>query len=156
MVALNELANTDRQKKRRKRVGRGPGSGMGKTSTRGQKGAGSRSGYKRRLGTEGGRVPLYKKIPTRGFSRGRFAKKGLSLTLDMIEKLYSDGEVVSRETLYHKGIISKRLPGKIKLILTGTLTRKVSIEVDAYSKQVQEQLNKQSVKFTCVTAQADA
>lgn len=147
MVALNELKNTTRPKKRKKRVGRGPGSGMGKTSTRGQKGAGSRSGYKRRLGTEGGRVPLYKKIPTRGFSRGRFAKDSFSLTFTIVDKIYSDGEVVSKQSLYEKRVIPKKFSGKVKLLLTGTLTKKVTFEVDGYSKQAEEYLVKQSIKY---------
>ena len=145
MVALNELTTN---KTKRKRVGRGTGSGKGKTSCRGQKGAGSRSGYKRRLGKEGGRLPLYMKLPTKGFTRGRFLKEDISLTFDMIERVYQDGETVNRETLYEKGIIRKELSGKVKLLNTGRLTKKLTIEVDAYSKQAAAELEKMSIKFS--------
>ena len=74
MIELHELKDTSMVRKKTKRVGRGVGSKRGKTCTRGTKGAKARSGYKRRVGTEGGQLPMFRKIPIRGFSRGMFKK----------------------------------------------------------------------------------
>jgi large subunit ribosomal protein L15 len=150
MVKLSELKNTSRPKKKIQRVGRGIGSGRGKTSGRGEKGDGSRSGYKRRYGYEGGQVPLYRKLPIRGFTRGRFVKPSQAINLSDIEDYFNDGDVVNMATLREKGLIHRRLPSGIKILSNGELTKKVTIEANAFSKAAAEKLESLKISFTIV------
>lgn len=147
MTDLSSLENKSRAYKRRKRVGRGPGSGMGKTSGRGHKGAGSRSGYKRRLTYEGGGLRLFQKLPIRGFSRARFRKEMHVINLDQIERAFSDGEMVNIETLRKHGFISGPCHG-VKVLGKGDLTKKLTgFEVDALSKGAREKIEKTGISI---------
>ena len=146
MIALSHLEN-EVNRKQRNRVGRGTASGCGKTSGRGHKGSGARSGYKRRYGQEGGRLPLYLKLPKRGFSRARFSKRLDSINLYQIDELYSDGEVVNLETLHKHGYLSGRSYG-FKVLGEGELTKKVTIEATAISSQAREKLDKAGIECT--------
>jgi len=137
---LENLQNTTRPSKRRKLLGRGPGSKSGKTSGRGHKGAGSRSGYKSRRGYLGGTVPLHRRLPTRGFSNVRFACKLDAINLAQIEVSFKDGEVVSLETLRAKGLIKRNSHG-VKILADGTLTKKVTFNVEGFSGQAKEKLS---------------
>lgn len=146
MITLDTLENTTRPYKRRKRVGRGPGSGRGKTCGRGEKGAGSRSGYKRRWGYEGGQMRLHMKLPKRGFSNVRFQKRLESVNLVTIEEHYTDGEEVTRETLWLKRLIRGDGYG-LKILGEGTLTKKVVIVADAISDSAKEKLEANKIEF---------
>lgn len=146
---LHSLKNSNRPFKRRKIVGRGMGSGRGKTSTRGHKGAGSRAGWKSRARYEGGQLPLYRKLPGRGFSNARFQQKLDAINLGQIEKLFSDGDVVNVQTLHDAGFISGKSNG-IKVLSEGTLTKKVRIEATAVSKKAEEKLQQAKIAFTLV------
>lgn len=146
MITLNKLENSTRGRRKCKRVGRGIGSGIGKTCRRGQKGAGARSGYKRRLGYEGGQFRLFAKLPIRGFSNARFRKVLDIVNLQQIQKAFEDGDVINAETLSKKGLISGRTNG-IKILGEGELTKKVTIEVYSLSKTTQEKLHKAKIKF---------
>lgn len=141
MTDLHLLSNSTRPAKRRARVGRGPGSGMGKTCCRGGKGASARSGYKKRLGYEGGQMRLHMKLPLRGFNNIRFNKKDDAVNLGMIDQYYQEGEVVSEETLRAKGFMGGRIYG-IKILGEGKLTKRLSFDFDAlaFSKSALEQL----------------
>lgn len=139
MISLNTLTNTCRPTKRRARVGRGPGSGMGKTCCRGGKGASARSGYKTRAGYEGGQMRLHMKLPLRGFNNIRFNKKSEGINLGMIDTYFEEGEVVNEETLRAKGFIGGRIYG-IKILGDGKLTKKLRFEVSEFSKSAQAQL----------------
>lgn len=141
---LDSLKDTHRYRSSKRRVGRGIGSGVGKTCGRGQKGAGARSGYKRRLGTEGGQVPLFRKLPTRGFSNARFRKELDTINLSEIEKVFSDGDEVSIETLRARGILTGRSHG-LKVLGDGECTKKVTVRCRAISKGAQEKLEKAGV-----------
>lgn len=147
MMKLHELMNSHRPVSKRKRVGRGPGSGLGKTSGRGEKGEGSRSGYKRRYGFEGGGMPLYKKLPTKGFSHVRFKKPLDTVNLYQIDAMFNDGDVVSESTLREKGFINGPSHG-IKILADGELTKKVSIEAKSFSRSAIEKLEKLSISYT--------
>lgn len=147
MTTLSNLKNTSRPKKKVQRVGRGPGSNRGKTSNRGSKGDKARSGYKTRSPQEGGQLPLFRKMPTRGFTRGRHIKASLSLNLAMIESAFQDGEVVNHETLKQKGIAPRELPGGIKILGQGELTKKVTIEAHRFSQSAREKLEKNKIAF---------
>lgn len=139
MFTLSQLSNGARGRKTRRRVGRGQGSGLGKTSGRGEKGAGSRSGYKRRYTYEGGQFRTHMKLPIRGFNQTRFRKPLHVINLDQLEEIFQDGETVSLETLRQKGFISGASHG-VKVLGDGELTRKVTLEVHAVSKSAQEKL----------------
>ena len=154
MITLGNLKNTHRPKKKVQRVGRGPGSNRGKTCGRGVKGDKARSGYKTRHGQEGGQLPLYRKMPTRGFSNARFRLKVLSINLGLLDELYSDGEVVNFESLRKKGLAGRTIPGGIKILGDGELKKKVSIEVQRYSKSAKEKLEKNSIPFKEIPLQS--
>lgn len=137
MMQLSTLKNTHRKDPKSKRVGRGIGSGKGKTCARGTKGAKARSGYKRRWGTEGGQLPVYRKIPVRGFSRGRFQENEFSINLGLLDFHYQDGDVVNLQTLREKNILSQKENPIIKVLGGGELTKKLILEVNAVSKTVE-------------------
>lgn len=140
MINLAELQDTHRIRTKVQRVGRGPGSGRGKTSCRGQKGDKSRSGYKRNFGKEGGQMPLFRKMPIRGFSNSRFKKECTIINFSQIDEFYSDGEVVNCETLYEKGYTQKSSPKTLKILASGELKKKVTIEAHLFSKEAESKL----------------
>lgn len=146
MTTLHSLKNTTRPRKARRRVGRGIGSGLGKTSGRGEKGAGSRSGYKRRWGYEGGQMRLHMKLPERGFSNFRFRRPYHTINLREIEMSYEDGETVNLETLMERGFISGPTYG-VKLLGSGELTKKVTIELDDISEAALRKLDERKVSY---------
>ena len=119
------------EKKSRKRVGRGPGSGMGKTSTRGENGQKSRSGASISAWFEGGQSPLYRRIPKRGFNNTRFRTEFATINLSDLNK-FNDGDVVTPEVLKEKGIVKKQLCG-IKVLANGTLEKKLTVRAQRFS-----------------------
>lgn len=147
MITLSELANTHRPSKKVQRVGRGVGSKRGKTCGRGNKGDKARQGYKQTYGQEGGQIPLYKKLPTRGFTNGKFKNVNFAINLGMIDKLFKDGEVVSLKTLQEKGFAPRRIPGGLKILSNGELKKKVSIQAAFVSEAAAEKLKKQGISF---------
>jgi large subunit ribosomal protein L15 len=155
MMQLHTLGNTHRASKERKRLGRGTSSGHGKTCGRGYKGAGSRAGWKRREGKEGGQFPLFMKLPIRGFTNGRFQKKMDVINFWQVEKFYSDGEKVDLETLYKKGLLKGGTWG-VKLLGDGELTKKVTFEVHAISASAREKLDAQGISYTVACEQPAA
>ena len=114
-----------------KRVGRGPGSGMGKTSTRGENGQRSRSGASIPAWFEGGQSPLYRRIPKRGFNNARFRTEFATINLSDLNK-FNDGDVVTPEILKEKGIVKKQLCG-IKVLGYGTLEKKLTVKANRFS-----------------------
>ncbi len=150
MTDLSQLKDTSRPRKKVQRVGRGIGSKRGATSGRGGKGDSARQGYRKRFGYEGGQVPLYRKLPIRGFTRGRFVKPSFAIGLSTIEEHYEDGETVNLATLRAKGLIPRRLPGGIKILANGGLTKKVSIEAHAISEAALKKVQDKSIPFTVV------
>lgn len=129
-MKLNELKASP-TKKARKRVGRGPGSGMGKTSTRGENGQLARSGGSVSAWFQGGQSPLYRRIPKRGFNNARFTTKYQVINLNDLNN-FNDGDVITPELLKEKGIIKKPLAG-IKVLAFGNLTKKVTIKAHKFS-----------------------
>src|ERR1700688_739909 len=105
MTDLSQLKNSSRPKKKVQRVGRGIGSGRGETCGRGGKGDSARQGYRKRFGYEGGQVPLYRKLPIRGFTRGTFEKASMAISLTTLERNFQDGETVNMITLREKKLI---------------------------------------------------
>ena len=117
--------------KTRKRVGRGPGSGNGKTAGRGHKGQGSRSGYSRTSGFEGGQMPLHRRLPKRGFNhRDRFPFAVVNV--DTLSRLFDEGASVTPELLVEKGL-ADALKGGVKILGRGEITKKLTILANAIS-----------------------
>ena len=130
-MKLHEL-NALPEAKSKKRVGRGPGSGMGKTATRGQKGQKSRSGASIAPWFQGGQTPLYRRLPKRGFNNARYSVRYATINLSDLNKFFKDGDVVTPEILKEKGIIKKQLSG-VKVLGNGALEKKLTIKASIFS-----------------------
>jgi len=130
-----KLENLDKtpEFKTRKRVGRGPGSGMGKTSTRGEKGQKARSGASIPAWFQGGQSPLYRRIPKRGFNNKNFETKYAVINLAELNR-FEDGDVVTPELLKEKGIIKKQLCG-VKVLGNGELEKKITVKAHRFSSK---------------------
>ncbi len=146
MLSLSNLSPKKGATKQRKRIGRGPGSGHGKTAGRGHKGAKSRSGYGSRPGFEGGQMPLQRRVPKRGFTN-TFSKEYVIVSLSQLEALADSGDVTPAG-LAEAGVI--KTGQLVKVLANGKITKSVNITVDKISKQAQELIEKAggSVKLT--------
>ncbi|RMH55813.1 MAG: 50S ribosomal protein L15 [Candidatus Hydrogenedentota bacterium] len=130
-MTIGDLAPAPGSRRPAKRVGRGPGSGTGKTSGRGEKGQKSRAGYSRSPLFEGGRMPMVRRIPKRGFrSLFRVSYKGVNIGL--LEKRFDAGEVVEPKALLEKGLIDGRKP--VKILGGGKLEKKLTVKAHAFSE----------------------
>ncbi|HVW83151.1 MAG TPA: 50S ribosomal protein L15 [Bryobacteraceae bacterium] len=135
---LSSLTPPEGQKHRRKRVGRGMGSGKGKTSTRGHKGARSISGYSIMRGFEGGQMPLHRRLPKRGFTN-IFKKEYAILNLRDLDRL--PGDTFTVDALMESGVI-KKLGDGLKILGTGEITRGIEVEAHVFSKSALEKIQK--------------
>lgn len=138
-IGLHNLEAPEGANKRKKRVGRGPGSGHGKTSTRGHKGQKSRSGYSSKRGFEGGQMPLHRRLPKRGFTNP-FKKEWTEVNLSVLEKLFQAGEAVTPEALVAKGIVKKIAKDGVAVLGNGTLTKALQVSAHRFSKSAQEKI----------------
>ena len=129
-MKLENLSRTP-ERKATKRVGRGAGSGMGKTSTRGENGQKSRSGASIKPWFEGGQSPLYRRIPKRGFNNARFRIEFATINLSDLNR-FNDGDVITPELLKEKGVIKKELCG-LKVLGNGTLEKKLTVRANRFS-----------------------
>jgi large subunit ribosomal protein L15 len=135
---LSTIRKPKNSTENRKRVGRGMGSGMGKTSTRGHKGQGSRSGSRLMRGFEGGQMPLHRRLPKRGFTN-IFKKEYTVVNLARLAEL---GEsTITPEVLYNKGILKSR-NGMVKVLGVGELSSKLSVTAHKFSASAQEKITK--------------
>ena len=130
-MKLHELSKVEGSTHRRKVVGRGPGSGHGKTSGRGEKGQKARSGGGVHMWFEGGQTPLYKRLPRRGFSNARFSTKYAVVNVSDLNR-FKDGEVVTPELLIESGLVKKELNG-IKILGNGTLEKKLTVKANRFT-----------------------
>ena len=137
-----------------KRLGRGIGSGLGKTSGKGHKGQWARSGGGVRPGFEGGQMPLTRRLPKRGFKNGLFKKVYTVINIGMIDELYNDGDVVTVEDLKAKGIISKIEEYGLKVLGNGEVTKKLTVKADKFTASAKEKIEKAGGK--AVEANEDA
>ena len=136
-MELHNLQPAVGSNKKNKRVGRGTGSGYGGTSTRGHKGAKSRSGYKRKIGFEGGQMPLQRRVPKFGFKNiNRVEYKAINL--DALETLAETAglERIDVQALRDAGLVTKN--AMVKVLGNGSLTHKLEVEADAFSKKAEE------------------
>lgn len=130
-MKLYELSPAEGSKKEVKRIGRGHGSGQGKTAGKGHKGQKARAGKGMRVGFEGGQMPLQRRIPKRGFNN-IFAKKVVAINVGTLNK-FEDGAVVDIAALTEKGIVKNSFDS-VKILSNGTLSKKLTVKANAFSK----------------------
>ncbi|MBU3091379.1 50S ribosomal protein L15 [Clostridium sp. CM028] len=136
-MKLQDLRPAEGSKKSPKRIGRGTGSGWGKTAGRGQDGQNSRSGGGTRPGFEGGQMPLYRRLPKRGFTN-IFAKKYSCINVDRLN-MFEDGTEVTTELLLERRVIRKAYDG-VKILGNGDLEKKLTVKVSRFSKGAAEKI----------------
>ena len=143
-MKLNELKPNEKAFKTRKRVGRGPGSGLGKTSGKGHKGQNARSGGGVRPGFEGGQLPLFRRLPKRGFSNAKFKTVYAVINLSDLNK-FEDGAIVSPEILKEMGILKNQLDG-VKVLGNGNLEKKLTVKAHKFSTTAKDAIEKMGGK----------
>ncbi len=134
---LNNLKPKKGSKHARKRVGRGPGSGHGKTASRGEKGQKSRTGYSRMLGFEGGQMPLHRRLPKRGFTN-IFKKTHAVVNVSDLEQ-FDNGATIDEGTLRKAGLVKGQNDG-IKILGDGKLTKKLTVHAAKFSESARKQI----------------
>ncbi|MFB0917887.1 MAG: 50S ribosomal protein L15 [Clostridiaceae bacterium] len=136
-MKLHELKAPEGSRHSEKRLGRGTGSGLGRNSGKGEKGQNSRSGGGVRPGFEGGQMPLYRRLPKRGFTN-IFATKYNAINLDRLN-IFEAGTEVTEELLLERGVISKRLDG-VKILGNGSIEKALTVKVSKFSKSASEKI----------------
>ena len=143
-MKLHELEKNIGATHKKKRVGRGPGSGLGKTSGRGQKGQKARSGCSINPVFEGGQLPLYRRIPKRGFSNAKFKTVYAIINVEDLN-IFEDGTVVTEALLKDTGLVKKQLDG-IKVLGNGKLEKKLTIQAHKFSSSSLEKIKEAGSK----------
>ncbi|MEZ5283301.1 MAG: 50S ribosomal protein L15 [Vicinamibacterales bacterium] len=136
-MSLNNLKPAPGSKFSRKRVGRGPGSGNGKTAGRGNKGAQSRSGYSYKRGFEGGQMPLHRRVPKRGFTNVFRTEYGV-VNLDQLEARFESGATVTPDDLRKAGLVHNRVP--VKVLARGEMTKALTVQAHKFSGKAAEKI----------------
>ncbi len=139
-LALNNLKPAKGSTHKKKRVGRGPGSGLGKTAGRGHKGQKSRSGYSSRPGFEGGQMPLQRRLPKRGFTN-IFKKEWIEISLAKIEASFSAGDEVTPEILHSRGLI-KKAKHDLVILGNGDVSKAFKISAHRFTKTAKDKIEK--------------
>lgn len=137
-MKLHELTPAEGSKKDVKRIGRGAGSGQGKTAGKGHKGQKARAGRGMRPGFEGGQMPLQRRIPKRGFNN-IFAKEIAIVNVAELDKRFNDGDVVDVAALVKSGLVKNELDG-VKVLGNGEITKKLTVQVNAYSDSAKQKI----------------
>ena len=143
-MKLHELKPNDGATKAKKRLGRGTASGTGKTSGKGHKGQNARSGGGVRPGFEGGQLPLFRRLPKRGFSNAMFKTVYATINVSDLEK-FEDGAVITPELLKEMGILKKQLSG-VKVLGNGELTKKLTVKAHKFSDSAKEKIESKGGK----------
>ena len=138
-MKLHELSPAEGSVKNTFRKGRGAGSGNGKTAGKGHKGQNARSGGGVRPGFEGGQLPLYRKLPKRGFNNARFANVYTVINLSTLDKKFNDGDVVDAQALLACGAISTVNDG-VKVLANGNITKKLTVKAAVFSASAKEKI----------------
>ncbi len=145
-LALNNLRPSDGSTHKKKRVGRGPGSGLGKTAGRGHKGQKSRSGYSRKIGFEGGQMPLQRRLPKRGFTN-IFKKKWIEISLAKLEESFNGGDEITPEILHERGLI-KKAKHDLVILGNGDITKALQISAHRFTKTARDKIEKAGGSIT--------
>ena len=147
-LSLNNLHPAKGSTHRKKRLGRGPGTGLGKTSGRGEKGQKSRSGYSMKIGFEGGQMPLHRRLPKRGFTN-IFKKKWIEVSLAALEKAFADKDEVTPELMHHRGII-KKAKHDIVVLGNGEVSKSLKVSAHRFTKSAREKIEKAGGAVTVI------
>src|SRR5215208_6427396 len=139
-ISLNSLKPSKGSTHKKKRVGRGPGSGLGKTAGRGEKGQKSRSGYSRKIGFEGGQMPLHRRLPKRGFTN-IFKKEWIEISLSSLEQHFEGGDEVTPELLHERGLI-KKAKRDVVVLGTGEISKALRISAHRFTRSAREKIEK--------------
>src|SRR5690349_20700472 len=139
-ISLNSLKPAKGSIHKKKRVGRGPGSGLGKTAGRGEKGQKSRSGYSARIGFEGGQMPLHRRLPKRGFTN-IFKKRWVEVSLAALDRGFEANEEITPELLHSRGIL-KKARHDVVVLGNGELSKPLRIYAHRFTKSAREKIEK--------------
>ena len=137
-LALNNLSPTPGSTHKKKRVGRGPGSGLGKTAGKGHKGQKSRSGYSKKIGFEGGQMPLQRRLPKRGFTN-IFKKKWVEISLAKLEENFGANDEITPEVLHERGLI-KKAKHDLVILGNGDISKALKISAHRFTKSAKEKI----------------
>lgn len=147
-MKLDELMQNAGARQTRKRVGRGMGSGLGKTSGKGEKGQKARSGVSIPATFEGGQLPLYRRLPKRGFSNAKFKIRYATINVSDLNR-FEDGTVVTKELLKEVGLLKNQLDG-VKVLGNGTLEKKLTIKANKFSREAVSKIEKSGSKLEVI------
>ncbi|MBN1818669.1 MAG: 50S ribosomal protein L15 [Sedimentisphaerales bacterium] len=136
----NEITAIAGANKKCRRLGRGKGTGHGKTSGRGHKGSGSRPGSFARATYEGGQMPLFRRLPKRGFNNFNFAKRYEIVNVSQLEKFFSDGTTISIQELAQAGLVGS-VESRVKILGDGELTKKLDVAAHKFSKSAEQKIS---------------
>jgi len=137
-MKLHELSPAEGSTKKARRIGRGHGSGWGKTAGKGHKGQKARAGHGMRPGFEGGQMPLQRRIPKRGFNN-IFAKDIVAVNVGTLDRKFEDGAVVDIDALVEAGVVKNSFDG-VKILSNGTLKKSLTVKATAFSKSAKEKI----------------
>jgi len=150
-MELNNLKPKKTSRHSKKRVGRGPGSGNGKTAGRGEKGQKSRSGYSAKIGFEGGQMPLHRRLPKRGFTN-IFKKEWIEISLSSLEQHFAANDEVTPELLHERGLI-KKAKRDVVVLGTGEISKALRISAHRFTKSAREKIEKAGGAATEISKQ---
>ena len=139
-ISLNTIKPAQGSTHKKKRVGRGPGSGLGKTAGRGEKGQKSRSGYSRKIGFEGGQMPLHRRLPKRGFTN-IFKKRWLEISLASLEEHFEADSEITPEVLHDRGLI-KKAKYDVVVLGNGEVSKPLRVSAHRFTKSAREKIEK--------------
>ena len=139
-ISLNSLRPAKGSTHKKKRVGRGPGSGLGKTAARGEKGQKSRSGYSRKVGFEGGQMPLHRRLPKRGFTN-IFKKQWLEISLAALDRHFAENDEITPDVLHTRGLI-KKAKHDVVVLGTGELSKPLRVSAHRFTKSAKAKIEK--------------
>ncbi len=153
-LSLNNLHPAKGSTHKKKRLGRGPGTGLGKTAGRGNKGQKSRSGYSSKTGFEGGQMPLHRRLPKRGFNN-LFKKQWIEVSLDALEKSFAAEDEITPEVLHERGII-KKAKHDIVVLGNGEVTKAFKVSAHRFTKSAREKIEKAGGTASLIGAQSSS
>ena len=151
-IGLNNISPAKGSTHKKKRVGRGPGSGLGKTAGKGHKGQKSRSGYSQKIGFEGGQMPLQRRLPKRGFTN-IFKKEWLEISLAKLEENFNAGDEITPEILHERGLI-KKAKHDLVILGSGDITKALKISAHRFTKNAKDKIEKAGGNVTEIKKEA--
>jgi large subunit ribosomal protein L15 len=154
-LSLNNLEAPKGATHKKKRVGRGPGSGLGKTSGRGNKGQKSRSGYSSKAGFEGGQMPLHRRLPKRGFTN-IFKRNWAEVNLADLDRVFEAGTTITPETLVEKGLVRKSKMKSVVILGQGEIKKNFIVSAHRCSSSARQQIEAAGGKVEVIGAQVVA